>query len=130
MHNFKQATILGLILVFSNILLGQAPFVEQIQLNIDNDKLTVSAFKAVSFKFSKQLEDRLEVEIAGKLFRLSTDEHIGEEDGFLMSRLFVFDDWQHELQLKGLNKNDTIIGYLIASSPIRLPTISSKNNRG
>ncbi|MCK9451484.1 MAG: N-acetylmuramoyl-L-alanine amidase [Bacteroidales bacterium] len=129
MRNFKQASILGLILVFSSVLLAQPNFVKQIQITKEDAKVAVSAFKAVSFKFPKQLEDRLEVEVAGKLFQLSVDEHINTDDGFLRSRLFVFDQMQTELQLMGLTESDTIIGFLIASPAIALPTIITKNSK-
>jgi len=129
MHNFKKALFFGLILVFSSVLLAQPNFVKQIQITKEDVKATVSAFKAVSFKFPKQLEDRLEVEIARKLFQLSVDEHINTEDGFLMSKLFVFDQAQTELQLNGLTESDTIIGFLIASPAITLPIIMAKNRK-
>jgi len=129
MSNFKQVSILGLILVFSSVLLAQPNFVKQIKITKEDAKVAVSAFKAVSFKFPKQLENRLEVEIAGKFIQLSADEHIIAEDGFLMSKLFVFDQTQTELQLMGLTEGDTIIGFLIASPAITLPTISAKNSR-
>ena len=127
MHNLKRFLFLGLILFFSKVLMAQSGFVQQIEMSSANAKVVVSAFKAISFKFPNQLDGQLEVNISDKLYSLMADEHFEAKDNFLMSRLFVFDDWQHELQLIGLPKDASITAYFIAIPSITLPSDIEKH---
>lgn len=118
MHHLKKAFIFVLIFIISSGLWAQSPFIQHKELTASNKKIAVSAFKAVSFKYPTQLEGQLEVNISDKLYRLTADEHAPTDNGFFISQLLVFDNWQYEVELIGMPKKMALTAYFIATPSI------------
>lgn len=128
MRNFKQAFILVLVVIFSNALTAQSKLVNKIRISLGKHEVAATAFKAISFKFPEHLEGRLKVEVAGKIFQLRADDHSAADDGFFISTLLVFDHWQSDFRLLGLEDNDSVTAYLISNPPIKLPFFDHKTH--
>ncbi|MBU1370628.1 MAG: N-acetylmuramoyl-L-alanine amidase [Bacteroidetes bacterium] len=114
------------LLIFAANIQAQNPFLTTKFITTDNVKTSAAPFKAVSFRFPVHAKNQLTVDISGKIFPIQMDEHILQQSNFLMSTLLVFDTWQDEIRIIGIQPGDSIQTYLFSPPTINLSTMSTK----